>query len=116
MLFRSGLGLSRLASHLDSVRVCDYTEQKGDAALMPQKREWLTTERKGLGLDFPVLSAVAVRPKATPELIEEGVKIATECGMVGITLGHYDGAEFPMLRAIRSGLDAQKVKVPVRLV
>jgi hypothetical protein len=27
-----------------------------------------------------------------------------ECGMDGITLGHYDGAEFPMLRAIRDGL------------
>ena len=111
-----GLSLGKLAPHLDSVRVCDYTEQKGDAALMPQKREWLMTERKGLGLDFPVLSAVAVRPKATPELIEEGVKIAAECGMVGITLGHYDGSEFPMLRAIRSGLDAAKVKAPGRLV
>lgn len=111
-----GIGLGKLAPHLDSVRVCDYTEQKGDAALMPQKREWLTSERQSLGLDFPVLSAVAVRPKATPELIEEGVKIATDCGMVGITLGHYDGAEFPMLRAIRSGLDAAKVTVPARLV
>jgi hypothetical protein len=26
--------------------------------------------------------------------------------MNGITLGHYDGAEFPMLRAIREGLKA----------
>ena len=110
-----GLGLAKLAPHLDSVRVCDYTEQKGNAALMPQKREWLMSERQALGLDFPVLSAVAVRPKATPELIEEGVKIASECGMVGITLGHYDGAEFPMLRAIRTGLDAAKIAVPARL-
>jgi hypothetical protein len=51
-----------------------------------------------------MVSAIAVRPKATPELIREGVKIAVECGMNGITLGHYDGAEFPMLRAIRDGL------------
>jgi hypothetical protein len=110
-----GVDLNQLAPHLDSARVCDYTEQKGDLALMPQKREWLMTDRQGLGLDFPVLSAVAVRPKATPELIEEGVNIAIECGVVGITLGHYDGSEFPMLRAIRSGLNRKKIKVPSKL-
>jgi hypothetical protein len=110
-----GVDLNQLAPHLDSARVCDYTEQKGDPALMPQKREWLMTDRQGLGLDFPVLSAVAVRPKATPELIEEGVNIAIDCGVVGITLGHYDGSEFPMLRAIRSGLNRKKIKVPSKL-
>ncbi len=82
---------------------------------MVQKHAWLASDREGLGLDFPVLSAVAVRPKATPELIEEGVKIAVDSGVVGITLGHYDGAEFPMLRAIRSGLNRAGVKVPAKL-
>jgi hypothetical protein len=110
------LNLTVLAPHLDSVRVCDYSEQRGNPALMSNKREWLTMDQQALGKDFPVLSAVAVRPKATPELIEEGVKIAMDCGVVGITLGHYDGAEFPMLRAIRSGLAAEKVTVPARLV
>jgi hypothetical protein len=105
-----GLDLARLKPHLDSVRVCDYTEQRGDPGLMKEKREWLTRERQGLGKDFPIVSAVAVRPKATPELIREGVRIAVECGMNGITLGHYDGAEFPMLRAIREGMNAAKVR------
>jgi hypothetical protein len=90
----------------------DYSEQRGDPAAMKGKREWLTTERQGLGKEFPLLSAIAVRPKATPELIREGVKIAVECGMDGITLGHYDGAEFPMLRAIRAGLKENGVQVP----
>jgi hypothetical protein len=101
-----GLDLPRLKPHFDSIRVCDYSEQRGDAARMQGKREWLTRERAGVGKDFPIVSAIAVRPKATPELIREGVKIAVECGMNGITLGHYDGAEFPMLRAIRDGLKA----------
>lgn len=104
-----GLDLTLLKPHLDSVRVCDYTEQRGDAALMKNKRQWLTRERQALGKDFPIVSAVAVRPKATPELIREGVRIAVECGMNGITLGHYDGAEFPMLRAIREGMVEAKV-------
>jgi hypothetical protein len=103
-----GLDLSLLRPHLDSVRVSDYTEQRGEPALMKNKRERLTHERQVLGKDFPILSGVAVRPKATPELIREGVRIAVECGMNGISLGHYDGAEFPMLRAVREGLAEAK--------
>jgi hypothetical protein len=106
-----GLDLGRLKAHLDSVRVCDYTEQQGDPARMKGKRQWLTDERRVLGKDFRLLSAVAVRPKATPELIRTGVKIAVECGVDGITLGHYDGSEFPMLRAVREGLTAAHVEV-----
>jgi hypothetical protein len=104
-----GLNLALLKPHLDSVRVCDYTEQRGNPALMKDKREWLTRDRQALGKDFPIVSAIAVRPKATLELIREGVRIAVECGMNGITLGHYDGAEFPMLRAIREGMAEAKV-------
>jgi hypothetical protein len=104
-----GLDFTLLKPHLDSVRVCDYSEQRGDPALMQNKRGWLTREREAMGKDFPMLSAVAVRPKATPELIREGVGIAVECGMNGIALGHYDGAEFPMLRAIREGMAEAKV-------
>jgi hypothetical protein len=100
-----------LKPHLDSVRVCDYTEQKGNPALMPEKRAWLSRDRQALGKDFPMVSAVAVRPKATPALIREGVRIAVECGMNGVTLGHYDGAEFSMLRAIREGMTEAKVSV-----
>jgi len=106
-----GFDLGRLKPHLDSVRVCDYTEQQGNPAAMKGKRQWLTDERRILGKDFRMLSAVAVRPKATPELIREGIKIAVECGVDGITLGHYDGSEFPMLRAVREGLTAAGVNV-----
>jgi hypothetical protein len=35
--------------------------------------------------------------------------------MNGITLGHYDGAEFPMLRAITDGLNDVGVKPPPTL-
>ena len=101
-----GLDVKSLKPHVDSIRVCDYSEQTGDPARMQDKRDWLTRERAAVGRDFPMVSAVVVRPKATPELIREGVGIAVECGMNGITLGHYDGAEFPMLRAIRDGLKA----------
>jgi hypothetical protein len=107
-----GLDLKLVRPHLNSLRVMEYTEQKGDPAAMVQKREWLTAVRGNIGTDFPILSAIAVRPKATPELIRQGVQIAVDCGVAGITLGHYDGAEFPMLRAIRDGLGDAKIPVP----
>jgi hypothetical protein len=105
-----GIKLAVMKPHLDSVRIMDYSEQQGTAAAMNGKRQWLTENRQQLGKDFPLLSAIAVRPKATPELIRQGVQIAVECGMDGITLGHYDGAEFPMLRAIREGLATTTTK------
>ncbi len=37
-----GLDLGQTRPHLDSVRVCDYTEQKGNPPLMKNKREWLS--------------------------------------------------------------------------
>ena len=106
-----GVKLTAMQPHLDSVRVMDYTEQEGDPTRMGGKRDWLTRTRKELGPEFPILSALGVRLKATPELVREGVKIAVETGMDGITLGHYDGATFQILRAVREGLIAAGVKV-----
>jgi len=103
-----GMDLRALKPHLDSIRVCDYSEQTGNISALSGKRQWLNEVRDTVGKDVPVLSAVAVRPKATPEIIREGVKVAVECEVNGITLGHYDGSEFPMLRAVREGLTPAK--------
>jgi hypothetical protein len=99
-----GIDLAVLKPHLDSVRVQEYSEQTGDPSLMPGKRRALTAIRSELGPDFPVHAALGVRMKATSELIREGVQISVQCGMNGVTLGHYDGATYPMLRAVREGL------------
>jgi hypothetical protein len=99
-----GIDLKVMQPYLDSVRIQEYSEQAGDPALMPTKRRTLLGVRQELGPDFPIHAAVAVRMKATPELISEGVGIAVQCRMNGVTLGHYDGASFPMLRGVRQGL------------
>jgi hypothetical protein len=106
-----GIDLPRMRPHLDSVRLMDYSEQEGDAALLAGKRTWIASARKQLGENFPVLCAIGVRLKATPELVREGVRIAVEAGVEGITLGHYDGATFPVLRGVREGLVAAKVSL-----
>jgi hypothetical protein len=110
-----GVDVAGLSREVDSIRVSDYSEQKGDPALMGAKSEWLNAERLAAGPGLPILSAVAVRPKSTPDLVREGIKIAVGCGVNGISLGHYDGAEFPTLRAVGEGLNAARVSVPSTL-
>lgn len=99
-----GVDIVQLKPHLDALRIQDYSEQTGQAAAMDGKRTWLTEERGVVGPGFELISGVAVRPRATPELIRQGVKIAVETKMNGIMLGFYDGADFPNLRAVRAGL------------
>lgn len=110
-----GMDLKGLTTVWDSIRNSDYSEQKGYPSMMDQKRTWFAAERAAIGPDFPFIAGVAVRPKATPELIHEGVKIGLEYGAVGLSLGHYDGAEFPMLRAIKEELTTEKIPVPGKL-
>ena len=100
----SGLDLRALAPHLDSIRSSDYSEQSGDPARLEHKRQWLLAVRRAVGDQMHFLSAIGVRPKATAELIRQGVVVSAQCGADGLTLGHYDGAPYHHLRAIREGM------------
>ena len=110
-----GMDLKTARPYLDAIRNSDYSEQLGDPSRMHEKNERLQANREALGDNFPRISAVAVRPKATPELIHEGVHIAMQNKVCGLSLGHYDGAEFPLLRAISEGLQVEHVSVPKQL-
>ncbi len=107
-----GVDIVKMKPHLGSLRIMDYAEQAGVASALLAKRQWLTENRQKLGPDFWIVSAVAVRPKATPDLIEQSVQLCVDCAMNGIVLAQYDGADFPNLRAIRAGLAAAKIPVP----
>ncbi len=114
---RYGMDLPGLSKVWDSIRNSDYSGQKaGDPAELNHRREWFTAERQAVGPRFPLIAGVAVRPKITPELIRQAIDIGLEIDVVGLSLGHYDGAEFPMLRAVREELVAKKVPVPATLV
>ena len=107
----NGLDLRALKPHLDSIRSSDYSEQSGDPARLEGKRRWLLAVRRAVGEDLPFLSAIGVRPRATPELIRQGVVISCQCGVDGLTIGHYDGASFSNLRAIKEGLALADVEL-----
>jgi len=107
----SGIDLRALKPHLDSIRSSDYSEQSGNAQQLEHKRRWLLSVRRAIGDEMHFLSAIGVRPKATPELIRQGVVISAQCGADGITMGHYDGASFSNLRAIREGMEMADVEM-----
>ena len=101
---RYGINPVQLREHVDSMRLSYYAEQEGTEAEMGKKKEWLAGMQKIIGGGFPLHAPVAMRLKATPDLIREGVRMVVDAGMVGMTASHYDGATFPRLRAIREGL------------
>jgi len=110
----SGLDLRSLKPHLDSIRSSDYSEQSGDPSRLEHKRQWLLSVRRAVSDEMHFLSAIGVRPKATPELIRQGVVISAQCGVDGITIGHYDGAPYSHLRAIKEGMERADVEIASR--
>jgi hypothetical protein len=101
----SGIDFQALKPYLGSIRSSDYSEQSGSLQQLEHKRQFLLAIRAMAGDDMHFLSAIGIRPKATPELIRKGVVISSECGADGLSLGHYDGAPLKNLEAIRQGIE-----------
>ncbi len=99
-----GVDFKALKPHIDSIRICDYGERSGKLESLERDRQQLNAIRYSIGKDKPLISGIDVRPNATPETVRQGVLVAAECGANGISLGHYDGATFERLRAVREGL------------
>ncbi len=107
-----GVDLKLLKPHIDSIRVCDYGErmynadsQEGILSGVENDQRILNNIRYAIGEDKTMISGIDVRPPATPETVSHGVVAAIESGANGISIGHYDGATFERMRAIRKGLE-----------
>ncbi len=100
----TGISFKHIAPYVDSVRDSDYSEQTGAKDRFVYKRNTLLKIRRGIGFDKDLIAAVATRPNATPELIRESLKIMSELGIDGLSLGHYDGAHMEHLDAIAQGM------------
>jgi hypothetical protein len=90
----------RIAPSIDSIRTMDYAQQTGRRERVESKGKWLSNVRRGFGEDTPIISAIAPRGKATPEMIKLGIKIVAKNGADGLSFGFYDGATMENLRAI----------------
>jgi hypothetical protein len=106
-----GLDLRAVDPYVDSVRSSNYSEQTGDPAQMERKRAYLHSVRRAIGVDKYFLSAVSPRPKATPDLIKQGILISAQSGADALTIGHYDGAWMDCLRAIREGIEDADIEI-----
>lgn len=106
-----GLDLKGVGQFMDSVRSSDYSEQMGDPARMEWKRGYLHAVRRAIGVEKYFLSAISPRPKATPELVKQGILISAQCGADALTIGHYDGSWMNCLRAIKQGLEEADIEI-----
>ena len=104
-----GQVLQEIKPHVNSVRLMEYTEQWGDPALMKRKAHWVSNARRQLGENFPLISAVAIRAKATPELIHEGIRLAMKNGANSLSLAFWDGCTMEQLAAVKSGMERHEV-------
>ena len=107
----TGISFKDIAPYLDSVRDCDYSEQTGAKDDFLHKRSSLLKIRRGIGFEKPILAALAVRPNATPELIRRSVKVVSEMGADGFSLGHYDCAHMEHLDAFKQGLQEAHIEI-----
>jgi hypothetical protein len=106
-----GLYLEDLQGAINSCVLQDHTEQNGNAGeTFSQRKSWIADNRSSLAAGVPLISGVAVRPKATPALVRKGIQAAVESGANGIACKHYDGSTYSLLRAVRDGLSAAGVK------
>jgi hypothetical protein len=106
-----GLDLRSVDCFFDSVRSSNYAEQTGDPKQMERKRAYLHSIRRAIGVQKYFLSAVSPRPKATPELVKQGILMSAQCGADALTIGHYDGAWMNCLRAIREGIEEAGIEI-----
>lgn len=100
----AGLDYIAVKDYLDSVRDSDYSEQLGAPDKFKRKKNTILKIRRGIGYDKALIAALAPRPNATPELIRESIKILSTLGVDGLSLGHYDGATFELLDAVKQGM------------
>ena len=106
-----GLDLKGIAEQMDSIRSSDYSEQSGDPKRMEWKRSYLHNVRRVIGVDKYFLSAVSPRPRATPDLVKQGILVSAQCGADGLTIGHYDGSWMNCLHAIKQGLEEAGIEI-----
>jgi hypothetical protein len=107
----AGLEFKLVGPYLDSVRDSDYTEQTRAADDFVYKRNTLLKIRRGIGFDKDLIAALAVRPNATPELLIRSLKVLSELGLDGISLGHYDGSHMEHLDAIKQGMKEANIEL-----
>lgn len=99
-----GMDLTQIKKYVNSIRMMDYTEQRGDPALIPGKAKWLANVRRQVGEDMTIIGGIAPRGKATPQMIRDSIFLLADEGVDGLSFGFYDCAPMANLNAIKEGM------------
>jgi hypothetical protein len=100
-----GVNIKDAQRYMDSIRLAGYAEQSGNEKMLEVKRARHLNLRRIVGEDKKVVAAIGIRPKATAEIIKQGVITAAFAGADGLSLGHYDGATMKFLEAVKEGME-----------
>jgi hypothetical protein len=104
---RGGVDIQAVGHHLGSLVNQDHQEQFGRADEdFAARKKWLAANRGHLGPNKPLISGIAARMKATPDLVRRGIKAAVQhpAKVDGLAIKHYDGASFSLLRSFKQGM------------
>ena len=96
-----------VSKHLGSLVNQDHQEKEGDSLeTFDRRKRCLTRNRQLIGSDMPMISGIAPRMGATPELVKAGIKVALDhpAKVDGLALKPYDGASFGLLHAFKQGM------------
>lgn len=99
-----GMNFASIRDYVDSVRESDYSEQSGDLKRLELKRQKILKIRRAIGYEKDLLAGVGIRMNANEEIVRESLKMLGKLGIDGISLGHYDGATFARLQAVKEGI------------
>lgn len=97
--------IDKVAPFFQSIRISAYQEEANSTdKILNEKIPWINRVKEQVGADKPVISAVAIRPGATPEIIYFSVRNILENGIYGFSLGHYESAPFSYIRAFQKSI------------
>ncbi|MDF2959633.1 MAG: hypothetical protein K0S39_1368 [Paenibacillus sp.] len=111
----SGLDFAAIRDYIDSIRESDYSEMWGTEDQLAAKRQKILKIRSGIGYDKDVIAAIDVRPnvngESNEEIIKRSVKLISNLGIDGLSLGHYDEATLSRLHAVKSGMEESEIQL-----
>ena len=103
----TGLHLEDLKGYITSIHMSTHTEQNG---IERTDRESRIQTMRYFMPEVPIIPGIPVRILTTPEIVKSSIKKSVDNGAKGISLKHYDGASYSLLRAVRDGLSEAKVQ------
>ncbi|TDF92577.1 hypothetical protein [Paenibacillus piri] len=111
----SGLDFAAIRPYIDSIRESDYSEMWGNPDQLAAKRQKILKIRSGIGYEKDVIAAIDVRPnvrgESNEDIIKQSVKLISNLGVDGLSLGHYDEATLSRLQAVKSAMEQSEMRL-----